>query len=215
LPLDGNSNALVSGSETFSSGILNADIGYAVFGPEVFTSSAVGGMFDNPQLGRFDPVNDYVYAYHIANSGFTPVSSLQVSLALGGLFTDLGEDPAASLTGLSPTIITPIGTSAAAYLFVSTNASGLGQIDPSETSSVLLMSSPQSYQFTTASILDSDLGATGELPTPGPDDAVITAPAAINTWLGLALLGGMVAFHRNRFKTEDHRLKAVGSPPVG
>jgi hypothetical protein len=77
------------------------------------------------------------------------------------------------------------------------------------------MSSPQAYQFTTASILDSGLGATGELPTPGPDDAVITEPAAIYTWLGLALLGGMVAFHRNRFKTEDHRLKAVGSPPVG
>jgi hypothetical protein len=102
LPLDGNPNALVSGSETFSNGILNADIGYAVFGPGVFTSSAVGGMFDNPQLGGFDPVNDYVYAYHIANSGFTPVSSLQVSLALGGFFTDLGEDPAADPTASPP-----------------------------------------------------------------------------------------------------------------
>ena len=90
LPLGGNPNALVSGTETFSSGILNADIGYAVFGPGVFTSGAVGGMFDNPQLGGFDPASDYVYAYHIANNGSTPVSSLQVSLGPGGFFTDLG-----------------------------------------------------------------------------------------------------------------------------
>ena len=55
LPLDGNPDALVSGTEIFSSGILNADIEYAVFGPGVFTSGAVGGMFGNPQLGGFDP----------------------------------------------------------------------------------------------------------------------------------------------------------------
>jgi len=54
-----------------------------VFGPGVFTSGAVGGMFDNPQLGGFNAANDYVYAYHIENSGTTPISSLQVSLAPG------------------------------------------------------------------------------------------------------------------------------------
>jgi hypothetical protein len=147
LPLDGNPNALVSGTENFSSGILSADIAYAVFGPSVFTNGTVGGIFDNPQLGGFDPVNDYVYAYHIANSGSTPISSLQVSLDSGGFFTDLGEDSTADPTGISPTVITPICTSAAAYLFVSTLSGGLGQIEAGQTSSVLLMSSPQSYQL--------------------------------------------------------------------
>jgi hypothetical protein len=75
LPLDGNPNALVSGTETFSSGILNADIAYAVFGPGVFTSGTVGGSFNNPQSVGFDPANDFVYAYHIDNSGSTPISA--------------------------------------------------------------------------------------------------------------------------------------------
>ena len=58
------------------------------------------------------------------------------------------------------------------------------------------MSSPQSYQFTTASVIDSGLGATGELPTPGPETAPIPEPAALWTWLGLAMLGGMVTFYQ-------------------
>ena len=101
------------------------------------------------------------------------------------------------------TVITQIGTSAAAYLFVSNLSSGLGQIDPGQTSSVLLMSSPQSYRFTTANVIDSGLGATGALPTPGPGDAVIPEPAALWTWLGLTMLGGMVARYCNRSKNHS------------
>ncbi|MFV1967080.1 MAG: hypothetical protein ACC628_16760 [Pirellulaceae bacterium] len=41
------------------------------------------------------------------------------------------------------------------------NSNLLSQIDPGQTSSLLLMSSPQSYLFTSASILDSGRGATG------------------------------------------------------
>jgi hypothetical protein len=149
LPLDGNPNALISGTETFSSGILNAEIAYAVFGPGVFTSGAVGGMFGNPQLVGFNEVNDYVYAYHIANSGSTPVSSLQVSLGPGGFFNDLGEDATDDPLEVSPSVITPV-VNGALYLF---NPNLLGQIEPGQTSSVLLMSSPQSYQFTPASII--------------------------------------------------------------
>jgi hypothetical protein len=192
LPLDGNPNALVSGTETFSNGILNADIEYAVFGPGVFTSGAVGGVFGNPQLGGFNPAGDYVYAYHIGNSGSTPISSLQVSLASGGFFTDLGEDAFADPLGISPSVITPV-VNGAMYVF---NPNLLGQIEAGQSSSVLLLSSPQSYQFTTASILDSGLGATGALPTPGPETNPVPEPAAIYTWLGLAMLGGMVVLYR-------------------
>lgn len=176
VPLAGNPDALVSGTEAFSNGPLSADIDYAVFAPGVFTDT-LGGNFDMPALGGFDPVTDFVYAYQIENSGTDTISSLQLTLEPGGLFTDLGQDPLADPAGLPPAVITPIGASAASYIF-------LPNIDATISSSVLLLSSPQSAGFGRASVIDGGRGAEGLLPVP----IFVVVPEPATGLLGLSLL---------------------------
>jgi len=188
VPLAGNSHALISGTEVFSNGPLNADVEYAVFAPGVFTDT-LGGNFDMAALGGFDPVTDFVYAYQIENTGTDTISSLQLTLEPGGFFTDLGKDPLADPAGLPPAVITPIGASAAAYIF-SPN------IDATFKSSVLLLSSPQSAGFGRASVIDGGRGAEGFLPVPA--SLVVPVPAA--GLLGMAMLSLLGAVRILRVK---------------
>lgn len=188
LPLDGNPHAMLSGTETFSAGILAADVGYAVFGPGVFTGATVGGSFQNGALGGFNANDDFVYAYHVQNTGSTPLSSLQLTLNAGSPITDLGEDPLADPQGISPTVIAAVGQNAAAYIFVAQPA-GLGQISNDQTSAVLLLSGSKPPAFTNASLIDSGIGAQGMLPTPVPE------PSA--AWLAVVALGVAGAARRS------------------
>jgi hypothetical protein len=164
---------------------LDISVDFAVWGPGQFNGTYTPFAGYTPALPT-----DYVYAFQIYNNGpgnglsTRQFSQLGINSA-GGTITSLGKDalydPAGTDVDTNFAFLTPTGAS---YLFL------VPTIQVNQFSVVLLMSSPTAPTFANATVFDSGLSASGQLPVPD----VVPAP----TSLGIAALAGTLAARRRR-----------------
>ncbi|MCK4624104.1 MAG: hypothetical protein KAV00_02250 [Phycisphaerae bacterium] len=159
---DGN-GALISGSEDFSMTDWSAHVDYAVYAP------------GNYPTGDFPPEefeDHYTYAYQVFNdsSSLVALSSFNVGLAEDSGAANITFDifygvPGGISPGFSWLVGVPPGPGSAQWIVV--------QWTPGTHSTVLLFSSPNTYTFDSATLVDGGEGNTQLLPTPLPEPAVL------------------------------------------
>ncbi|MGB3086833.1 MAG: PEP-CTERM sorting domain-containing protein [Phycisphaerae bacterium] len=183
-PLATDPNAILAwrGTQQFNAydagldATLQVDVEYAVYAPSQYEKSGT-----DPSSGT-----EYVYAYQVFNdlAGNVPVSSFSVGLDAGADPDDIGSDAGSGTAGgTAPSAGAFSGsppTSAVWYFFNDT-------IDPpltNEYSEVLVFTSPNGPKWAPATVMDSGLSDTQNLPSPVPEPAT----------LALMGLGGVLTF---------------------
>ena len=165
---------------------LDITVDYAVFSPGQFPGNYT------PFAGfAAPPANDFVYAYQVyntgvANGGMSTTQFSQLGIDTLGPISSIGKDqsgvgPTGDAGGIN-TNFAFLSQQGASYLFL------IPSIQVDQYSIVLLYSSPIGPSFSNATVYDSGLSASGNLPTPVP------APASA----ALALLGLGAAARRRR-----------------
>ncbi len=169
--------AVVSGTEYFESVEYGweADVDYAVYAPG-----------DYPGTHPYEE-DHYIYVYQIFNYAVSQktLSAFSVGLDDGAAATDPGDDDTYGVTGgeaplLSRLIGDPPGSVAWTI-----------DIDPDDYSTALVYSSPNSWQWKTASLVDGGQSVERKLPSPIPEPAT----------MGLLGLGGLALMLRRRRRT--------------
>lgn len=165
---------------------LDITVDYAVFAPGQFPGNYT------PFAGfLMPPANDYLYAYQVyntgvANGGLSTTQFSQLGIDTLGPVSSLGKDqsgvgPTGDAGGIN-TNFAFLSQQGASYLFL------VPSIQVDEYSIVLLYSSPIGPSFSNATVYDSGLSATGNLPTP--------IPAPASAALALAGLGAVARRRR-------------------
>jgi len=171
----------VEGTGPFIGATLDVDVEYAVYQAGDYEDSGT-----DPSGGT-----EYVYAYQVFNdlTGNRPVSNFSVGLDPASGAANIRVDAGAgTLGGTAPSFAGFSGTpptSSVWYFFNDT-------IDPPDGySEVLIFTSPNGPQWAPATVMDSGLSNTQNLPSPTPEPAT----------LGLLALGGALTFlgrHRRK-----------------
>jgi hypothetical protein len=162
---------------------LDINVDYAVWAPGTFPGSYT-------PFSGFAPVSptDFIYAYQVYDNGpGHGVSTRQFSQlgidATGGIVDSLGKDVNFDPSGTDvDTNFAFLSASGASYQFL------VPAIQVNQFSVVLLLASPQGPSLSHASVFDSGMSASGNVPMPVP------AP----TTLALLGMGGCLASRRRR-----------------
>lgn len=169
------------GTATFSDGVLNVEVDYAVFAPGAY--------------GANDPSGGtrFVYAYQGFNlSADRPFSNITVGLEDTSVAYDGGFDA----TRGQPGGVSPFfqdsragsGFPANSFRSIFQNIAGFTKVNPGQWSPVLLFTSPAPPQFYSSSVIDEGRQVQRALPSPIP------APAS----LGILAAAAVVQSRRRR-----------------
>jgi len=173
--LDGDAAATISGSVAFDVGSKwGADVEYAVYAPTAYPGS-------HP-----DKDANYIYAYQVFNDATSTVTlvSLSVGLEDGSGAASPQDDSGYGVSGGVAPLLSRLAGSPP------TSVQWAIDVDADEHTTVLLYSSPNSYTWTSATVVDGGEGDTHLLPSPTPEPLT----------LGVLALGGVLLLGRRRRK---------------
>ena len=171
--------ALISGTEAFSAGEWDADVDYAVYAPGQYPGSHI------------DKDINYIYAYQIFNDSASTATLSHLSVGLGedaGAANPRFDDGYGVSGGIFPALSWLVGTPPGSVQWTG------AQWAPSTHSTVLLFSSPNSYTFDSATLVNHGTSDTQSLPSPVPEPATL-----------LLLCGGVVPIllkHRRKARVK-------------
>lgn len=166
--------ALISGSEAFDTAPgWSAGVDYAVYAPDEYP-----GDHENK-------ADSYIYAYQIFSddTGSETLSSFSVGLDTGSGAAAPGDDDTyGAAGGVAPLLSRLVGGPPPSSVQWTLD------VDPGEHTTVLLYSSPSSYQWKSATLANGGDGVTKQLPSPVPEPLTTSMLAA----------GGMLALLSRR-----------------